>query len=91
MIMLKELKLEDIYLKVLSKTVIINRNYFYDQAIDADVKRFEKIRKLLTGLVEDYTTGCLLDYDYIKNHCRLKAVDLSRQKKLILTSKQFSK
>ena len=42
--MLKELKLEDIYQKVLSKTVIINRNYFYDQAIDSDVKWFEKIR-----------------------------------------------
>ena len=30
----------------------------------------------------DYTTGCSLDYDYIKSHYRLIAVDLSRQKKL---------
>ena len=29
-----------------------------------------------------YTTGCFLDYDYIKNHYRLTAVDLSRQKEL---------
>ena len=29
---------------------------------------------------EDYTIECLLDYDYIKNHYRLIAVDLSRQK-----------
>ena len=31
---------------------------------------------------KDYTTGCLLDYDYIKNHYRLKAVHLTRQKEL---------
>ena len=29
-----------------------------------------------------YTTGCLLDYDYIKNHYRLILVDLSRQKEI---------
>ena len=29
--------------------------------------------------LENYTTGCLLNYDYIKNHYRLLAVDLSRQ------------
>ena len=29
-----------------------------------------------------FTTGWVLDYDYIKNHYRLIAVDLSRQKEL---------
>ena len=38
----------------------------------------DHIKKLTTGEGEDYTTGCLLDYDYIKNHHRLIAVDLSR-------------
>ena len=52
----------------------------YDQPIDSDIKRFEEIRKLTTGQVEDYNTGCLLDYDYIKNPYRLIAADLSRQK-----------
>ena len=37
---------------------------------------------LITWQGEDYTTGCLLDYEYIKNHYRLIAVDLSRQKEL---------
>ena len=40
------------------------------------------IRKLTTGQDEDYTAGCLLDYDYIKNQYWLTAVDLSRQKEL---------
>ena len=38
--------------------------------------------KLMAGQSEDYTTGCLLDYEYVKNRYRLIAVDLSRQKEL---------
>ena len=41
-----------------------------------------EISKLATGQVEDYTTGCFSDYDYIKNYYRLMAIDLSRQKEL---------
>ena len=40
------------------------------------------MRKLATGQGEDYTTGFLLDYESIKNHYRLMAVDLSRKKEL---------
>ena len=36
----------------------------------------------MTRQGKDYTTGCLLDNDYIKNYYRLIAVDLSRQKEL---------
>ena len=46
------------------------------------MKGYEEIRKLTTKQHEDYTTGCLLDYEYIKNHYRLIAFDLSRQKEL---------
>ena len=59
---------------------MINGKDFYDQAIDYNLKRYDEIRKLTTGQGKDYTTGCLLDYDYIKNYSRLIAVDLSRQK-----------
>ena len=38
----------------------------------------KKIRKLTTGQGQDYDTGCLWDYDCIKNYYRLTAVDLSR-------------
>ena len=62
--------------------VIINGKNVYDQPIDSDRKQYEEIRKLTTGQGEDYTTGCLLDYEYIKNHYRLIASDLSRQKEL---------
>ena len=38
---------------------------FYDQEIDSDIKRNEEIKKLTIGQSEDYSTGCLLDYEYI--------------------------
>ena len=60
--------------------MIINGKIFYDQAIDSDIKRYEEIRNLTTGQGEDYTTGCLLDYEYIKNHYKLITVDVSKQK-----------
>ena len=36
-------------------------------------KKFEEIRKLTTVQGEDYATGCLLQYEYIKNHYRLNS------------------
>ena len=60
--------------------IITNGNNFYDQPIDSDIKQYKEVKKLTTGRGEDYTTGCLLDYEYIKNHYKLIAVDLSRKK-----------
>ena len=59
---------------------IINGKNFYDQPIDSEIKRYEDIRNLTTEQGEDYTTGCLVGYDYIKNHYKIIAVDLSRKK-----------
>ena len=61
---------------------MINGKNFYDQAIDSDIKRYDEITKLTTRQGKDYTNGCLLDYEYVKKHYRLIAVDLSRQKQL---------
>ena len=46
--------------------MVISGENFYDQEIDSDIKRYEEIRKWTTGQGENYTTGCLLGYDYIK-------------------------
>ena len=62
--------------------VFINGKNFYDQPTDFDIKRFKDIRKLTTGQGEDYTKICLLGCEYIINHYRLIAADLSRQKEL---------
>ena len=34
---------------------------FYDEAVNSDQKRYEKIRKLTIDQGEDYFTRCLLD------------------------------
>ena len=61
--------------------IIIGKN-FSDQPNDSDIKQYEEIKKLTTEKGEEYSTGCLLDYDYIKNYYRLIAVDLIRQEEL---------
>ena len=71
--------------------MIINGKNFYDQSIDSNIKRYEEIRKLTTGQGEDYTTGCLLDYEYVKKHYRLIAVDLRGQKELDADPKAIQK
>ena len=64
---------------------------FYDQPIDPDIKRHGEIKKLTTGQSEDYTTECLLDYDYIKNEYRSIALDLSRNEELDADPKAVKK
>ena len=36
----------------------------------------------MIGKGEDYATGSLLDFNYFDKHCKLVAVDLSKQKEL---------
>ena len=48
-------------------------------------------RKIATGKGDDYTNGCLLDYIYFKNHCKMIVVDLRSNKYQIVTPKQFNK
>ena len=55
---------------------------FYNQPISDQIKNYDEIRKITTGKGDDYTTGCLLDYQYFKDHYQLIAVDLSTQKEL---------
>ena len=62
--------------------VLIDGRNFYDQPINDLVKQYDEIRKTATGQGDDYTTGCLLDYQYFKDHYNLIAVDLSKQKEL---------
>ena len=40
---------------------------------------YENIQKIATGQGDDYTTGCLLDYNYFKNYFKMIAIDLSKQ------------
>ena len=58
---------------------MINGKNFFDQPINRMIKTYENIRKTATGQGDDYTTGCLLDYSYFKQHYKMIAIDLSKQ------------
>ena len=62
--------------------VLIDGRNFYDQPINDQIKKYDEIRKIATGKGDDYTTGCLLDYQYFKHHYQITAIDLSKQKEL---------
>ena len=52
------------------------------------IKQYNEVRKVSTGKGDDYTTGCLLDFE--KNY-RLIAADLSRQKALDADSRAIQR
>ena len=60
----------------------IDGKNFYDQPVNDSIKQYDEIKKISTRQGDDYTTGCLLDFDYLKKNYRLIAVDLSKQKAL---------
>ena len=55
---------------------------FFDQPIKNIKVTYENIRKIATAQGDDYTTGCLLDYLYFKDNCKMIAVDLNKQQAL---------
>ena len=62
--------------------VLIDGRNFYDRNISNNLKKYEELRKVMTGRGEDYTTGSLLDYDYWEKNYKLICCDLSKQKVL---------
>ena len=62
--------------------IMIDNKNFFDQPINSMNKTYENIRKIATGQGDYYTTGCLLDYSYFKDHYKMIAIDLSKQQAL---------
>ena len=53
----------------------------FHQPAKNNLRIYDNIRKIATGQGDDYTTGCLLDYHYLKND-KMIAIDLSKQQEL---------
>ena len=60
---------------------MINGQNFFDQPVRNDLITYD-IWKIVTGQGDDYTTGCLLDYNYFKNLYKMIGLDLSKQQAL---------
>ena len=65
---------------IANHNVLIDRRNFYDQPINDIIKQYDEIRKIATGRWDDYTTGCLLGYQYLKYHYNLIAIELVNKK-----------
>ena len=61
---------------------MIDGKNVFDQPIKNVKVTYDNIRKIATGQGDDYTTGCLLDYPYFKDHYKMIAIDLSKQQAL---------
>ena len=68
--------------KIENYKIKIDERHFYDQPINDSIKQYDEVRKVRTGLSDDYRTGCLLDFAYFKETCRLFTADLGKQKTL---------
>ena len=64
---------------------------FFDQTVKSDIRKSDNFRKNATGQGDDYTAGCLLNYNYFNEHYKVIAIDLSKQQALILIQKQYNK
>ena len=53
---------------------LIDGRNFYDHNVNSSIVRYNELLKMTTGLSEDYSTGCLLDYDYYIKDLSLQAV-----------------
>ena len=54
----------------------------FNQLVKNDKITYEIIRKIATGQGDDSTTGCLLDYAYIRDDYNMITIDLSKQQVL---------
>ena len=61
--------------------MIAGQNFFH-QRVKNDLKTYANTGKIATGQVDDYTTSCLLDYPYFKEHYKVIAINLSKQQTL---------
>ena len=66
--------------------MIDGRNLFY-WPVKNDLRRYDKIQQISTGQGDDYTTSCLLDYNYFKEYFKMIVIDLSKQEELASDTK----
>ena len=61
---------------------MIDGKNFFNQSVKSDVRRYNNIQKTATGQGDDYSTGCLLDYNYFHNYYKMITIELSKQQAL---------
>ena len=55
---------------------MIDGQNFFDQPAKNNLRIYDNIRKITTGQGDDYTTGCLLDYNFFNEYYNMIVLDL---------------
>ena len=59
--------------------VMIDGKKVFDQLVKIKMRTHDNIRKIEKDQGDDYTTCCLLDYNYLNKHYKMIAIDLSKK------------
>ena len=54
---------------------MIDGQNVFDKLVKNNIRTYDNIRKISTGQGDDYTTGCLLDYNNFKEHYKMTVMD----------------
>ena len=54
----------------------------FDQIVKNILRTYDRIQKIAIGQGDDYTTGCLIGYNYLKYYYKMIAIDFSQQQAL---------
>ena len=60
---------------------MIDGQNFLDQQV-YDLRTYDNNQQIVIIQGDDYTTGCLLDYNYFNKYYKMIVIDLSKQKAL---------
>ena len=58
---------------------MIDGQTFFDQPLRNNLMTYDTIWEIATGQGDNYTAGCLLDYNYFKKYYKMMPIDLSKQ------------
>ena len=58
---------------------MIDGQTFFDQPLRNNLMTYDTIWEIATGQGDNYTAGCLLDYNYFKEYYKMMPIDLSKQ------------
>ena len=62
--------------------LIIDWQTFFNHPVRNNLIPYNSTGRIPTGQADDYTTGCLLDYNYFEKYYKMIAIDLRKQQAL---------
>ena len=61
---------------------MIDGKKFFDHPFKNDLRTYDNIRKIAIGQGDDYTAGCLLDYNYFNKYYKNIVIDVFKPQAL---------